>query len=111
MLFIKCVLYFSSKNISTESQQQQMAAPQQQMQPTQIVQLQKPQKIMENNNYQTTDASQKRRLSRTPENTLPAKNALPLENHTKGSNESHYIKNKALQSPVNKYKVGEWESI
>lgn len=51
------------------------------------------------------DPSQKRRLSRSQENSSIEKPSLPLDNHTKSTNESHYIKNKTLQSPVNRYKV------
>lgn len=58
-----------------------------------------------NNNQPLMEPSQKRRLSRFQENSLIDKTSLPLDNHTKSPNESHYIKNKTLQSPVNRYKV------
>lgn len=51
------------------------------------------------------DSTQKRRLSRSQENNIIDKTSLPLDNHTKSPNDSHYIKNKTLQSPVNRYKV------
>lgn len=67
---------------------------------------QKSQQLIENNNNQPLiDPSQKRRLSRSQENNIIDKTSLPLDNHTKSGNESHYIKNKTLQSPVNRYKV------
>lgn len=68
---------------------------------------QKSQQFIENNNNNQPlmDPSQKRRLSRSQENSLIEKPSLPLDNHTKSTNESHYIKNKTLQSPVNRYKV------
>lgn len=56
-----------------------------------------------NNNQPLIDASQKRRLSRTNENNFDGK--TQMENYTKTSNDPHYIKNKALQSPVSRYKV------
>lgn len=63
-----------------------------------------PQQLIENNNNQLVlDPAQKRRLSRSQENN---NKTLPLDNnHTKSPNDSHYIKNKTLQSPVNRYKV------
>lgn len=68
--------------------------------------LQVSQRQLDNNNHQPMDASQVRRLSRTHETILPDKNALTLDAmHIKQPNETHYIKNKALQSPVNRYKV------
>lgn len=68
----------------------------------QLLTAQKPQHIYENNNNQQSiiDSNQKRRLSRTAQEP----NGLPLDNHTK-TNDMHYIKNKALQSPTNRYKV------
>lgn len=42
---------------------------------------------------------------------MPDKNALSLDAmQPKQTNETHYIKNKALQSPVNRYKVISWHS-
>lgn len=70
-----------------------------------------PQQLIENNNNQLVlDPAQKRRLSRSQENNIIDKPTLPLDNHTKSPNDSHYIKNKTLQSPVNRYKVcsSEW---
>lgn len=67
---------------------------------------QKSQQLIENNNNQPLiDSTQKRRLSRSQENNIIDKISLPLDNHTKSPNDSHYIKNKTLQSPVNRYKV------
>lgn len=89
-------------NGSADTQvKQQLAISQQTLQV-----LQRPISISDNNNHQTLDVSQIRRLSRTHENMNPDKNALAVDpNHAKSSNETHYIKNKALQSPVNRYKV------
>lgn len=86
------------KNSSIDNQDHQTT---QQMQlNAQILAAQKPQQIIENNNNQTAiDSNQKRRLSRAQE-----QNGIPLENHSK-PNDTHYIKNKALQSPTNRYKV------
>lgn len=72
-----------------------------------MLSAQKSQQLIENNNNQPLiDPIQKRRLSRSQENNLIDKNnALPLDNHTKSPSDAHYIKNKALQSPVNRYKV------
>lgn len=72
----------------------------------QMMSAQKSQQLIENNNNQPLmDSSQKRRLSRSQENNIIDKTSLPLDNHTKSPNDSHYIKNKTLQSPVNRYKV------
>lgn len=67
----------------------------------QLLTAQKPQQMIENNNNQQSiiDSNQKRRSSHTKE-----PNGVSLENHVK-SNDTHYIKNKALQSPTNRYKV------
>lgn len=79
---------------------QQLSISQQKLQVTQ-----KLISVSDNNNHPTMDASQIRRMSRTQENIMPDKNALTLDaTHTKQTNETHYIK-KALQSPVNRYKV------
>lgn len=56
-----------------------------------------------NNNQPIIDTAQIRRLSRANENNFDGK--TQMENHTKASNDTHYIKNKALQSPVSRYKV------
>lgn len=78
----------------------------QQLSNVQMLSAHQPQHIIENNNNQPLmDPSQKRRLSRSQENNLIDKISLPLDNHTKPTNDSHYIKNKTLQSPVNRYKV------
>lgn len=78
----------------------------QQLANAQMLSAQKPQQLIENNNNQPLlDPTQKRRLSRSQENNIIDKNSLALDNHTKSSNDSHYIKNKTLQSPVNRYKV------
>lgn len=87
---------------------QEMQATQQMQINAQKIIAQKPQQqqIIENNNNQPLiDPTQKRRLSRQQDSNVIDKNqTLPLENHSK-PNETHYIKNKALQSPVNRYKV------
>lgn len=78
----------------------------QQLANAQMLSAQKSQQLIENNNNQPLiDPIQKRRLSRSQENNLIDKNALPMDNHTKSPSDAHYIKNKALQSPVNRYKV------
>lgn len=59
--------------------------------------------IETNNNQPLIDTSQKRRLSRASENNFDGK--TQMENYTKPINDTHYIKNKALQSPVGRYKV------
>lgn len=95
---LKLIHYFSTKNstsIDNIGQQASMHQSSHQMVHSQLT---------ENNNRQMIDSNQQRRLSRAHEINLPEKNALPLENHSK-TNESHYIKNKTLQSPVNRYKV------
>lgn len=77
-----------------------------------MLSAQKSLQLIENNNNQPLiDPIQKRRLSRSQENNLIDKNVLPLDNHTKSPSDAHYIKNKALQSPVNRYKVCTIQSI
>lgn len=67
------------------------------------------QQIIENNNNNqpSIDPSQKRRLSRAHENNLDKTTMQQMENCAKTGNDTHYIKNKILQSPVSRYKVGE----
>lgn len=84
----------------------------QQLSNVQMLSAHKPQQIIENNNNQPLmDPSQKRRLSRSQENNIIDKTSLPLDNHNKSTNDSHYIKNKTLQSPVNRYKVCDEEKM
>lgn len=60
----------------------------------------------DNNNHHTMDISQARRASRAQDNLVADKSALTLDaTNIKQTSETHYIKNKALQSPVNRYKV------
>lgn len=91
-------LWFLSSTQQTDMQQlsnAQMIAAQKQ-----------PQQIIENNNNQLLiDPAQKRRLSRSQENNIIDKTSAPIDNHAKSPNDAHYIKNKTLQSPVNRYKV------
>lgn len=89
-------------NGTTDNQQnQQLSTSQQKLQVSQ-----RQISASDNNNHQAMDVSQLRRMSRTQEDIMPDKKALSLEaTHTKQTNETHYIKNKALQSPVNRYKV------
>lgn len=70
-------------------------------------QPQQQQQIIENNNNQPlVDPTQKRRLSRAYDNNSIDKNqSLPLDQNHSKPNDTHYIKNKTLQSPVNRYKV------
>ncbi|XP_031640680.1 gamma-aminobutyric acid type B receptor subunit 2 isoform X1 [Contarinia nasturtii] len=89
------------------------------IQPTDLQQLnvqmmsaQKSQQLIEtNNNQPLIDSSQKRRLSRSQENNIVDKTSLPMDNHAKSPNDSHYLKNKTLQSPVNRYKELEEKTI
>lgn len=92
----KCSSFFST-NQQTDLQQLN----------AQMMSAQKSQQLIENNNNNQplVDQTQKRRLSRSQENNIIEKTPLPLDNHTKSPNDSHYIKNKTLQSPVNRYKV------
>lgn len=78
----------------------------QDLQITQQTQMLPTQQLIENNNNNQPmiDPSQKRRLSRAHENNFD-KTTMQMDNHTKTGNDMHYIKNKALQSPVSRYKV------
>lgn len=78
----------------------------------QMISAQKTQQLIENNNNNNNnnnqpliDPTQKKSSSRPQENNIIDRNSLQLDNHTKSPNDSHYIKNKTLQSPVNRYKV------
>lgn len=61
---------------------------------------------VENNNNAISqkDQPQQRRMSRTAEN-ANQKTTTPENQNNKTANEPHYIKNKSLQSPVNRYRV------
>lgn len=104
-LFIN-VIYFIYSNAFILLRSSVQHTDLQQLSNVQILSAHKPQQIIENNNNQPLmDPSQKRRLSRSQENNIIDKTSLPLDNHNKSTNDSHYIKNKTLQSPVNRYKV------
>lgn len=77
--------------------------------PSHVQMLPPTQQMIENNNNQPmVDPSQKRRLSRAHDNNFD-KTPTQMENHMK-TNDTHYIKNKTLQSPVGRYKVCEDQS-
>lgn len=94
-LFIN-VIYFIYSNAFILLRSSVQHTDLQQLSNVQILSAHKPQQIIENNNNQPlVDPSQK----------IIDKTSLPLDNHNKSTNDSHYIKNKTLQSPVNRYKV------
>lgn len=91
-------------NGTTDTNQQQSQQPLMPQQKAQVPQRQIP--APDNNNHQMLDASLVRRKSRVQENIVADKSALTLDaSHAKQPNDTHYIKNKTLQSPVNRYKV------